>query len=139
MKIKSRARTNAVGLQRHVRQAGLTLVELIIASGIIAVLLLASASAMGESVDSTTMSRDLTQGALFLESVQEDLATVSANDIMAMNGQEIFMTVPNANSRYRVQISTFLTAVDLVQVRLALLDNRTGRRVAAVSSLRADV
>lgn len=139
MKIQSRARASVAGLQGHVRQAGLTLVELIIASGIIAVLLLASASAMSESVDSTTMSRDLTQGALFLESVQEDLATVTANDIMAMNGQDIFMTLPAANSRYRVQVTTFLAAVDLVQVRLSLLDNRTGRQVAAVSTLRADV
>ncbi len=139
MKINSRALPNAVGATRRIRQAGLTLVEVIIAAGIIAVLLLASASAMGESVDSTTMSRELTQGALFLESVQEDLATVSANDIMAMNGQRIFMTTPDAASKYRVEISTFLAAVGLVQVRLALHDNRTGRRVAAVSSLRADV
>jgi prepilin-type N-terminal cleavage/methylation domain-containing protein len=137
MKIKSTA--NAQGPLKHISQAGLTLVELIIAAGIIAVLLLASASALGESVDSTTMSRELTQGALFLESVQEDLATVSPNDILSMNGQQIFMTEPNADSKYRVEISTFLAAVDLVQVRLALLDNRTGRRVAAVSSLRADV
>lgn len=137
MNIKSTA--NAQGPLKRISQAGLTLVELIIAAGIIAVLLLASASALGESVDSTTMSRELTQGALFLESVQEDLATVSPNDILSMNGQVIFMTEPNAASRYRVEISTFLAAVDLVQVRLALLDNRTGRRVAAVSSLRADV
>ncbi len=119
------------------RQAGLSLVELIIAAGIIAVLMLASAAAMGESVDSTNMSRDLTQGALFLETVQEDLTAVASADILTLNGQQIFSNDDQATARFRVDITTFMAAIDLAQVRLTLVDQVTGRNVATVNSLRA--
>ncbi len=119
------------------RQAGPSLVELIIAAGIIAVLMLASAAAMGESVDSTNMSRDLTQGALFLETVQEDLTAVASADILTLNGQQIFSNDDQATARFRVDITTFMAAIDLAQVRLTLVDQVTGRNVATVNSLRA--
>ncbi|WP_145196790.1 hypothetical protein [Planctomycetes bacterium Poly30] len=115
----------------------MTIVELVIAAGIMAVLLLASAGAMGESVDSTKLSRNLTQGALFLESVQEDLTAVASSDLLSMNGQQIFATEPRADAKYRVDITTFMASIDLVQIRLALIDQSTGRRVATVNSLRA--
>lgn len=118
-------------------RAGLTMVELVIAAGIMAILLLASAGAMGESVDSTRMSRELTQGALFLESVQEDLTAVEPGDLLSMNGQQIFATEPRADAKYRIDITTFMAAINLVQIRLSLVDQATGRRVAAVNSLRA--
>ncbi|QDV06530.1 hypothetical protein Poly30_20400 [Planctomycetes bacterium Poly30] len=134
----SRVRCPAYGHRPPTKsRAGLTIVELVIAAGIMAVLLLASAGAMGESVDSTKLSRNLTQGALFLESVQEDLTAVASSDLLSMNGQQIFATEPRADAKYRVDITTFMASIDLVQIRLALIDQSTGRRVATVNSLRA--
>ncbi len=113
------------------------MIELMISAGIIAILLLASAGAMGESLDSTKQSRNLTQGALFLESVEEDLTAVSASDLLSMNGQRIFSTEPQDDALYRIEITTFTASIDIVQIRLSLVDHGTGRRVAAVDSLRA--
>lgn len=120
-------------------RAGLTLVELVIASGIIAVLLLASAAAMGESVESTNMSRSLTRGAIFLESVQEDLAAMSASDLLAMNGQSVHSTDDWDDAPYRVDIVVFTAAVDLLQIELRLIDQYSGRSLASVHAMRADV
>lgn len=120
-------------------RAGLSLVELVIAAGIIAVLLLASAAAMGESVESTETSKRLVRGAVFLESVQEDLAALSASELLAMNGQSVHSSEDWNDAAYRVEISVFYAAVELLQVELALVDQNAARVMATVHSMRADV
>jgi hypothetical protein len=114
------------------------MVEIVIASGIISVLLLASAAAMGENVESTTMSRELVRGAVFLESVEEDLEALSSAEMLAMNGQRVFSRANNwADARYRVEITVFYATVNLLQVELRLVDQVSGRAVAAVHTMRA--
>lgn len=121
------------------RRAGLSMVELVIASGIIAVLLLASAAAMGESVESSNTSRKLVHGAVFLESVQEDLASLSPAELLAMNGQQVFSNDDWDNAGFRVEITVFYAAVELLQVEMALVDQNVDRTVATVHTMRAVV
>lgn len=122
-----------------VARAGLTLVELVIAAGIIAILLLASAAAMGESVESTETAKQLVRGAVFLESVQEDLSTLTPAELLAMNGQTVFSTDDWNDARYRIEISVFYAAVSLLQVQLALVEQSSGRTLATVHTMRAVV
>lgn len=118
----------------------MSLVELVIASGVIAVLLLASAAAMGENVDSTNHSRTLAHGAVFLESVQEDLAALDAAALLAMNGQSVYSNAADwGDARYRVDITVFTAAVELLQIELRLVDQVRGNATASVHTMRAVV
>lgn len=120
------------------RQAGLTIVELVIASGIIAVLLLASAAAMGESVESTTRSRELGRGAVFLESIQEDIAALTPAELLAMNGQRVYSNASTwQDAHYRVEVTVFNSTVRLLQVELRLIDQVSDHAVASVHTMRA--
>ena len=123
----------------RIKRAGMTIVEVVIASGIVSVLLLASAAAMGESVEATEMSKRLGRGAIFLESVQEDLSTLNAADLLAMNGQLVYSHDDWNTARYRAELTVFPAAVGLLQVELALVDQVSGREVATVHTMRADV
>ena len=111
----------------------------VIASGIIAVLLLASAAAMGESVESSNTSRKLVHGAVFLESVQEDLSSLSPAELLAMNGQQVYSNDDWDDAGFRVEITVFYAAVELLQVEMELVDQNVNRTVATVHTMRAVV
>ena len=113
------------------------MIELVIASGIIAVLLLASAAAMGENVESSEASKRLVRGAVFLESVQEDLASLSTSELLAMNGQRIYSTDSWNDAKFRVEVTCFNSSVQLLQLELRLVDQTTEGAVATIHTLKA--
>lgn len=118
-------------------RAGLTLIELVIASGIIAVLLLASAAAMGENVESSEASKNLVRGAVFLESVEEDLASLSTAELLAMNGQRVYSSDAWNDAKFRAEVTCFYSTVQLLQLELRLVDQTTGGVVATIHTLKA--
>lgn len=131
-------RSRRLGRTPTAARAGLTVVELTIASGIVAVLMLASAAAMGEGMEASALSRQLSAGALFLETVEEDLASIETENLPAMNGQVVYSTDALAESPFRCEITVFQAATDLYQVELALVEQRTARTIATVHGMRAD-
>jgi len=136
--LRARAASQAVlGPIPRAAQAGLTIVELVIASGIIAVLMLASAAAMGENVQSSEASKNLVRGAIFLESVQEDLASLTTSELLAMNGQRIYSEDSWNNAKFRVEVTCFNSSVQLLQLELRLVDQTSGGAVATIHTLKA--
>ena len=107
------------------------------ASAVLAVLLLATALALGENVDATQTSKDLMSGAVFLESVGEDLASLNGAELLAMNGQSVFDSADPARAGFQCVITVFQSTVSLLQVELRLVDLEAGRDVATVHTLRA--
>ncbi|MEL6713180.1 MAG: hypothetical protein AAFP86_05365 [Planctomycetota bacterium] len=110
-----------------------------IAAGIIAVLMLASAASMGENVESSNAAKRMTSGAVFLESVQEDLAALNASGLLAMNGQAVYDLDDWQNAAFQCDITVFNVSTSLLQVELTLVDRATDRPLATVHTLRAVV
>jgi len=126
------------GLRRaEAARAGFSLLEVVLASAVLAVLLLATALSLGENVDATQTSESLTNGAVFLESVEEDLASLNGAELLAMNGQSVFSSADPARADFQCVITVFNSTVSLLQVELRLVDLGTGRDVATVHTLRA--
>lgn len=107
------------------------------ASAVVAVLLLATAASLGENVDATQTSQNLMGGAVFLESVQEDLASLGGPELLAMNGQSVFSTNDPARADFQCVITVFQSTVSLLQVELRLVDLEAGRDIATIHTLRA--
>ena len=124
-----------------------------IAAGIIAVLMLASAASMGENVESSNAAKRMTSmgenvessnaakrmtsGAVFLESVQEDLAALNASGLLAMNGQAVYDIDDWQNAAFQCDITVFNVSTSLLQVELTLIDRATTRPLATVHTLRS--
>lgn len=120
-------------------RAGLSIVEMVIAAGLVAVLVLATAAALGENVESTGTARRMTTGAVFLESVQEDLAALGASDLLAMNGQRVYSEDDWQNAPYACDVTVFSSSPTLLQVEVRLVDQQKSTTLATLHTFRAIV
>ncbi len=102
-----------------------------------ALLLLATSAAISSGLRSVEVAEDLTDAGLFLETVSEDLALLSYDELLAMNGNRVFDDELAADSRYAIDLTVFETALDLLQVQCVLVDLRSTRDVARYATLRS--
>lgn len=137
MKTITRHRTDRRGRGHAPRRAGLTIVELVIASGIIAILLLASAAAMGENVESAKSSASYVDGGVFLESVQEDISSMTPAELLAMDGQTLFSHDDWQNAPFRINVVVFRQSATLLQVELELVDQSKSLSLATLHTFKA--
>jgi Tfp pilus assembly protein PilV len=125
------------GRTRRTRgNSGLTVLEVTIAFTIVSTVLLASGGAFSSTINATRNAQSRSRGSVFLDTVMEDLAAQSYDGLLAFNGNKIYDGPTAARSNYSVDITTFLSAVDLIQVQAVLKELRTNRELGRVTSLR---
>lgn len=117
--------------------SGFTIVEVVVCSFILSVLLLSLAGAFSSNLMTTVSSRNLTEGAAFLESTLQSLAGQGYDALLAMNGNRIYDDPVPANAGFAVDLSVWETTVDLLQVRAVLMDLRSNREVVRVVTRRS--
>jgi prepilin-type N-terminal cleavage/methylation domain-containing protein len=123
------------GLSRA--RAGLTLLEVSIALLIVCSVLTASASAFLTNISAVSSAQRRSRATLFLETVLEDLSAQDYDNLAAFDGNQVFDQATLARSNYTVDLTVFLAAVDLMQVRAVLTDRRTNLEVGRVTTLRS--
>lgn len=134
-----------VGLQgrqgQRVRErssrAGLSLIEVVIAMTIMTTALLSSTAAFSSSLHAVENARRLDQGTVFLETIMEDLSAQPYANLLALNGNQFFNGTTLAASPFTVDLTVFLSQVDLLQVEALLTDTRSNRVVGRVTVLRS--
>ncbi|MEW6074435.1 MAG: hypothetical protein AB1726_17805 [Planctomycetota bacterium] len=104
---------------------------------VVTTVLLGATRAFSASLAAMAQARDVTRGALFLETALEDVGTQPYGSLLALNGDRIFDRPDAADSRFAVDLTAFLAEVDLIQVRAVLVDLRTDREVGRVTTLRS--
>ncbi|MEZ5975389.1 MAG: prepilin-type N-terminal cleavage/methylation domain-containing protein [Planctomycetota bacterium] len=119
-------------------QAGLSLVEIMVAVGITTVLLMATAATYFGNMKAVAQARSLTEATIFLETVREDLLAQPYGNLLAMNGNSLFNRETPAKSRYRADLTVFESEVGLLQVRLQLVDLQSGAELGKVVTVRSN-
>ncbi len=116
----------------------MTVLEVTIALAITATVLLASAAAFMTSIAAVNSAQRTSRGALFAETVMEDLGAQPYANLAAFNGNTMFDGATLATSQFTVGLTIFTVAVDLIQVRAVLTDRHTGRELGRLTTLRAN-
>ena len=117
--------------------SGLSMLEVALGVAVGAVLLLATTMSFTGNIRSTFGARERTNGTLFLETVLEDLSGQPFDNLLSLNGSQVFDETDALDSRFAVRLTVFPAEVNLVQVRADLTDLRTGREVARITTLRS--
>ena len=118
-------------------QAGITVIEISICLVIVATVLLATARAFSESLGAVGQARDTTSAAIFLETTLEDVTTQPYDNLLSLNGNRLFDRTDAGDSRFAIDLSVFLAEVDLIQMRAALVDLRTGGEIGRATTFRS--
>ncbi len=120
-------------------QAGVSLVEIMIAVGVTTVLLMATASTFFGNMKSVGQARSLSSATLFLETVREDLLAQPYSNLQAMNGNSFFDNGAANGSRFRADLTVFQTGIGLLQVRISLIDLQTDAEIGRLVTVRSNV
>jgi type II secretory pathway pseudopilin PulG len=120
-----------------VRRAGMTVLEVTIALTIVSTVLLASAGAFLSSIVAVNAAQRTSRATVFLETVMENLSAQAYDDLIAFNGNRVYDQATSADSNYEADLSVFVSAVDLLQVQVVLLDVRTNQEIGRLTTLRS--
>jgi type II secretory pathway pseudopilin PulG len=115
----------------------MTLIEVAVASSLVATVLLAAAAGFGTSLKSVARARSLGHAAAFATTVMEDLTAQDYDALLAMNGNQIFEHTNAANSKYAINLTVFQAQLDLLQVRATIVDLDTNDVVGTVTTQRS--
>lgn len=124
--------------RRRRRRAGFTLVEVAVSSVVVAFLAMASATAFTSNLRSVEDAERITLASIFLETVMEDVSAQDYDDLLGLNGNQLFDTPAAANANWAVRLTVFQSAIDLLQIEAELTDLRSGRVLGSVTTARAD-
>jgi hypothetical protein len=119
-------------------QSGLTLVEITISLMLLMALLMSSVSAFTASIKAGAQAARITRGVFYLETVTENISALSLTEMLALNGNRIFDNPLANDSNYSADISVFQVGVDQVQLRIQLIDLRTGYELGRINTLRSE-
>jgi len=120
-------------------QAGLSLVEIMIAVTVTTILLMATAGTFFGNMKAVSQARSLSSATLFLETVREDLLAQSYADLLSLNGNSFFENGNINQSRYRADVTVFQADIGLLQVRVSLVDMQTDAEIARLVTARYNV
>lgn len=104
---------------------------------VIVTVLMASAGAFSASLSAVDRAGRLTDGAIFLDTVMQDLSAQDYENLLAMNGNQFFDQTNAADSQYSVSLTVFTSQPDLLQVQTVLTDLRSNQVVGRVTTLRS--
>ncbi len=116
----------------------MALIEVSISAVIIALLMMASTMAFVGNLKTAGHARDLTESGIFLETVLEDISAVAYDNLLVLDGNQIFDNTDETDSRFRVDIEADLQEVDLILLRTSLVELSTGRRLVRLATLRCN-
>lgn len=119
------------------REAGLSVLEVMIALAITSTMLMATASAFSSSLSAANAALTRTRGTVFLGTVMEDLSAQEYDNLLALDGDRILDQSSEQRSCYAVDLTVFLATVDLLQVQAQLTDLGTQRVIGRVTTLRS--
>jgi len=109
------------------KEAGLTLVEVMIASVVVTILVLGAAAAFSESIGGANAAKRMTSGVLYLETVAENVGAQPTANLLGLDGTSLFDGPDAARSEFRVDLTVFEAELGLLQVELTLFELQTGR------------
>lgn len=104
---------------------------------IVAVLLLATAATFSSSIFTANQAREITDGAIFLETAMEDLSAQPYVNLLALHGNVIYDGEHEDDSQYALELSVFQQEVDLIQIVAQLTLLQSGRGAGKVTTLRS--
>ena len=122
--------------RRFKGRAGMTVLEVTIALTIVSTVLLASAGAFMSSLVAVNTAQRTSRATVFLETVMENLSAQAYDDLITFNGNRVYDQATAGASNYEADITVFLSAVDLLQVQVVLLDTRSGEEIGRLTTLR---
>lgn len=125
------------GLRARRSRAGLSIVELTIAIAVLFTGLMATARTLASSITAVDAAQRTNRAAVFLETVMEDVAAQTYENLLALDGNSITDGATSQSSNYSVGLTVFQSAADLIQVEAQLSDLRTGKEIGRVTTLRA--
>ncbi len=129
-------RTNLFPRPRRSR-AGISIVEITIALAIVATVLAGTSGALLANFSAVRTADGLSSGALFLESVLENLSAQDYDDLLTFDGDRLFDGESEARSRYTVDLSVFESEVGLLQIGAVLRERDSGRELGRITTLRS--
>jgi len=129
---------NGPSARRQTSNAGMSIVEVMIAAGIATVLLMATAATFFGNMKAVGTAKSITSGSIFLESVQENISAQPYANLLALNGNSVFNNGAADGSDFRVDITTFQSGVGLIQIRVALMDLQGNRELGRLVTVRSD-
>lgn len=119
------------------QDAGVSLVEVLLAMVMVAVGLSAVAGVFGASIKTGVRSKELSESARFLERVMASVNAQSYDALLAMNGNVIYDEADAAQSRFEAELSTKVAGVSLTEVVIVLRDRRDGREQGRIGTYRS--
>lgn len=119
------------------RRAGFSVLEVTIALLVVSTVLVSLTGAFLTSAQAVRTAKGTSRGAIFLQTVMEDLAAQPYSALLAFNGNRIYDHADQQHSNWSVDLAVFQSAVGLEQVDATLTDLRTGRIITRVSTLRS--
>lgn len=118
-------------------RAGVSVLEITVALTIATTVLAASAGAFLSNLAAARSAQRTSRGAVFLQTVMQDLSAQSYDALPAFNGNHIFDRVDEARSNYSVTLTVFQAAVGLEQVQAVLTDLRTDTEIGKIVTFRS--
>ena len=119
-------------------RSGFTLLEVTLTATFLAVMLLASSAAFAANLRAVETAERLTGGALFMETVMEDVWAQDYANLLALNGNRILDDVDLASSNFAADLTVFQAGADRIQIRCVLTDLVTNEELGRVTSVRVD-
>lgn len=117
-------------------QSGLSVIEVTIALVILCSMLAISAGGFMSNLAAVRSAQRTSEGALFLETVMQDLSAQTHDGLLALNGNTFIDRETQAQSNYSVQLTVFQAAVDLEQIQVVLTDLRNARELGRLTTMR---
>jgi prepilin-type N-terminal cleavage/methylation domain-containing protein len=126
------------GIRQRSAEAGMSLIEVLVTTAVLAIVLIGVANAFGSSLATVDRARGITKASRFLEEVLDSIAVQPRPVLPLLNGNVLYSSETAERSRYRIEITVANATVLLTQVRVVLFDQRTGVELARVVSYRSE-
>jgi len=121
---------------RRARQ-GFTLLEVAIALLIVSTVLVSLTGAFLSTAQAVQSAKGVSRATVFLQSVMESLEAQPYDALPSFHGNRIFNRDTQQASNWSVDLSVLPAGIDLEQVDATLLELRSGRVLAQISTLRS--
>ena len=131
------ARTGAGRNSRRGARRGFTVLEVAIALLIVSTVLVSLTAAFVSTAQAVQSAKGVSRATVFLQSVMEGLEAQPFDALPSFHGNRIFNRDTQQASNWSVDLSVSPAAIDLQQLDATLVDLRTGRVLAQLSTLRS--
>jgi prepilin-type N-terminal cleavage/methylation domain-containing protein len=131
------ARTGPDRRSKRARRQGFTVLEVAIALLIVSTVLVSLTGAFLNTAQAVQSAKGVSRATVFLQSVMDGLEAQSYDALPSFHGNRIFNRDTQQVSNWSVDLAVFPAGIDLEQLDATLVDLRTGRVLARISTLRS--